>query len=189
MDLTLLNERPPPFKPSFPASGMLASQLHHAAVRGDPPPLWTFTRVFERPFSSDPKSPVVSSSVNALLPPCKFYSIAEDSTLTLGTNIRSAIPSKALAAAACELTSLHSPACRLPTRVAPLSGSSNSGLGFEEKEKGHLVFVGLVVMFDPLHKGVADAMVLLQSGGVEVAVITDDVEAALSLASRSVLRF
>ncbi|KAH9026222.1 hypothetical protein EDB84DRAFT_1563781 [Lactarius hengduanensis] len=138
--------------------------------------------------------PEIKGSVNALLPQCKFYSIAEDSTPALGTDMRSVIASKAQVAAACELrvlamtatavsswpppyrTPLHSPACRLPPRVTPMSGSSNSGLGFEEKEKVHLVFMGFVVMLDPLRNGVADAMVLLQSGGVQVAVITGDME-------------
>ncbi|KAH9051209.1 hypothetical protein EDB83DRAFT_2553227 [Lactarius deliciosus] len=55
--------------------------------------------------------------------------------------MRSVIASKAQVAAALSSyppphrTPLHSPACRLPPRVTPLSRSSNSGLGFEEKEK------------------------------------------------------
>ncbi|KAH9173220.1 hypothetical protein EDB89DRAFT_1905506 [Lactarius sanguifluus] len=121
----------------------------------------------------------IKGSVNALLPPCKFYSVAEDSTPALGTNMRSVIASKAQVAAASGhlRTELPcSPACRLPPRVTPMSGSSNSGLGFKEMEKAHLVFVGFVVMLDPLRNGVADAVVLLQSGGVQVAVITGDVE-------------
>jgi len=69
------------------------------------------------------------------------------------------------------------------------SGSSSSGLGFGEKEKAHLVSAGFATMLDPPRKGVTDAVALLQSGGVQVVMITgDSEETALSVARSLGLR-
>ncbi len=67
------------------------------------------------------------------------------------------------------------------------SGSSSSGLGFgeKEKEKAHLVFAGFAAMLDPPRKSIADAMALLQSGGVQVVMITGDAEETTLLVARS----
>jgi Ca2+-transporting ATPase len=51
------------------------------------------------------------------------------------------------------------------------------------------VFVGFQAMLDPPRKGVADAIALLQSGGVQVVMITGDAEqTALSIAQKLGLR-
>jgi len=68
------------------------------------------------------------------------------------------------------------------------SGSSSSGLGFGEKEKkkAYAGYAGFAAMLEPPRKGVADALALLQSRGVQVVMITGDVkETALSVAGRS----
>ncbi|SRR6266702_1846662 len=192
--------------------------------------------VFERPFSSDSKSMAVSGthtitgqtnlgasqlnnaargvcyikgSIDALLPRCKFYDVAEDSTPALDANMCSVIAGKAQAAWARELhvlamaygygnvepatsTQNSSTLSRAPSPSAsatPMSsGSSSSGLRFGEKEKAHLVFAGLAAMLDPPRKDVASAVALLQNGGVQVVMITGDAETALSVARSLGLR-
>ncbi|KAH9174469.1 calcium-transporting ATPase [Lactarius sanguifluus] len=205
-----------------------------------PDPRLTFTRVFERPFSSESKSMAVSGthtttghtnlgasqlnnaarevyyikgSVDALLPRCKFYYVAEDSTPALDANMRSVIAGKAQAAAARGLRVLAmgygygsvepatstqnstvpsrapSPSASAHMSSSGSSSSSSNGLGFGEKEKAHLVFAGFAAMLDPPRKGVADAVALLQSGGVQVVMITGDAEeTALSVARSLGLR-
>src|SRR6266702_5260841 len=193
--------------------------------------------VFERPFSSDSKSMAVSGthtitgqtnlgasqlnnaargvyyikgSIDALLPRCKFYYVAEDSTPALDANMCSVIAGKAQAAWGRELlvlamtygsgnvepatsTQNSSTPSRAPSPSAsatPMSsGGSSSGLGFGEKEKAHLVFAGFAAMLDPPRKGVAGAVALLQNGGVQVVMITGDAEeTALSVARSLGLR-
>ncbi|PPQ83830.1 hypothetical protein CVT26_005189, partial [Gymnopilus dilepis] len=56
-------------------------------------------------------------------------------------------------------------------------------------EKSNLVFVGFQAMLDPPRKGVADSINLLQSGGVQVVMITGDAEpTALSIAQKLGMR-
>ncbi|KAH9036226.1 calcium-transporting ATPase [Lactarius pseudohatsudake] len=184
-----------------------------------PDPRQTFTRVFERPFSSESKSMAVSGthmttgqtnlgasqlnnaarevyyikgSVDALLPRCKFYHAqaaaarglrvlamaygysSEPATSTQNSTVPSRAPSPSASA---HMSSSSS------------SSSSSNGLGFGEKEKAHLVFAGFAAMLDPPRKGVADAVALLQSGGVQVVMITGDAEeTALSVARSLGLR-
>ncbi|KAH9050863.1 hypothetical protein EDB83DRAFT_2522320 [Lactarius deliciosus] len=177
-----------------------------------PDPRLTFTRIFERPFSSESKSMAVSGtrtttgqtnlgasqlnnaarevyhikgSVDALLPRCKFYNVAEDSTPALDPNMHSVIASKAQAAAARGLrvlamaygygsvepaTSTQNPS--VPSRApspspsahmsssSSSSSSSSNGLEFGENEKAHLVFTGFAAMLDPPRKGVAEETAL-----------------------------
>ncbi len=152
----------------------------------------------------------IKGSIDALLQRCKFYYVAEDSTPALDANMRSVIAGKAQAAAARGLrvlamaygygnvepatsTQNSSVPSRAPSPSAsatPMSsGSSSSGLGFGEKEKAHLVFAGFAAMLDPPRKGVADAVALLQGGGVQVVMITGDAgETALSVARSLGLR-
>ena len=150
----------------------------------------------------------IKGSIDSLLPLCKFYHVAEDSTPALDTNMRSVIASKAQAAAARGLrvlamaygygsveshTSTHntfapSSAPSPAPSAQPMSSGSN-GLGFAEKEKAHLVFAGFAAMLDPPRKGVKDSVALLQSGGVHVVMITGDAEeTALSVARSLGLR-
>ncbi|KAI0302439.1 calcium-transporting ATPase [Multifurca ochricompacta] len=199
--------------------------LNALSTFGFPDPRQTFTRVFERPFSSELKSMAVSGthatatfsnlgtsqlngtgremyyikgSIDALLPRCKFYHVSEDSTPALDGNMRSVIAGKAQAAATRGLRVLAmaygygsvestGPVSSAPSRTSsPVSGSSS---GHADKEKIHLVFAGFVGMFDPPRKGVSDAVSLLQSGGVQVVMITGDAEeTALSIARALGLR-
>ncbi|KAG1725543.1 HAD-like domain-containing protein [Suillus occidentalis] len=58
-----------------------------------------------------------------------------------------------------------------------------------DEDKINLVFVGFQAMFDPPRKGVADAIGLLQNGGVQVVMITGDAEqTALAIAQKLGLR-
>lgn len=193
-----------------------------------PDPRQTFTRVSERPFSSEAKSMAVSGthsavgqtsigasqlnsttrevyyikgSIDALLSRCKFYHVAEDSTPALDANMRSVIAGKAQAAAvrglrvlamaygygsaeSATFTHTSTPSrASSPSPNAPPMNSSSSG--FAEKEKAHLVFAGFVAMLDPPRKGVKDSVALLQSGGVQVVMITGDAEETAMSVARS----
>lgn len=141
-------------------------------------------------------------SIEAVLERCKFYYVNDDSTPALDASTRSVILGKATAAAARGLrviamayghgavepvqsagqrskssTRNPSPAPPSPSSTSPESTSGNGGL------KTNLVFVGFQAMLDPPRKGVADSIALLQSGGVQVVMITGDAEeTALSIA-------
>ena len=151
----------------------------------------------------------IKGSIDALLPRCKFYYVADDSTPALDANMRSAIAGKAQAAGARGLrviamaygygsvesatsiqNSAQSPAPSPSQSTITMSNSNSSnGLGFAEKEKAHLVFAGFAAMLDPPRKGVADAVSLLQNAGVQVVMITGDAEeTALSIARSLGLR-
>jgi Ca2+-transporting ATPase len=179
-------------------------------------PHQTFKRVFERPFSSDTKTMAVSGthinagpanantshlngsgrevyyvkgSIDALLPRCKFYHVADGSTPPLDPKVRSGIASKAHVAAARGLRVIAmaygSADAPLPSR--PASPSLNNTT--DQEKSAHLVIAGFVAMYDPPRKGVADAVALLQSGGVHVVMITGDAEeTALSIAKSLGLR-
>ncbi|KAI0251244.1 hypothetical protein BJV78DRAFT_1347157 [Lactifluus subvellereus] len=194
--------------------------LNTLSVFGLPDPRQTFTRSFERPFSSDLRSMAVSGthtivgstnlgsaqsnipvremyyvkgSIDAILPRCKFYHVAEDSTPALDSNTRSVIASKAQAAATRGLRVLAmaysygnlettgSVTSSSSGTSSPSSGVTNSHV---DKEKAaHLIFAGFAAMLDPPRKGVADAITELQRGGVHVVMITGDAEeTALSIA-------
>jgi Ca2+-transporting ATPase len=145
----------------------------------------------------------IKGSLDAHLSRCKFYYVAEDWTPALDVNTRSAIAGKAQAAAARGLrviamaygysivesatSTQNSPApSPSPSATAMSSGGSSNGLGFTEKEKAQLVFAGFAAMLDPPRKGVADAVALLQSAGVQAVMITS--ETALSIARSLGLR-
>jgi P-type Ca2+ transporter type 2C len=176
----------------------------------------TFKRVFERPFNSETKSMAVSGthvtsnanvshlhgsgrelyhikgSIDALLPRCKFYHVAEGSTPVLDQKVRSGIASKAQAASTRGLRVLamaYGNADAIgPSR--PPSPMPNNTTDYVDKDKSaHLVFAGFVAMYDPPRKGVADAVAHLQRGGVQVIMITGDGdETALSIAKSLGLR-
>jgi Ca2+-transporting ATPase len=144
----------------------------------------------------------IKGSIEALLSRCKFYHVAEDSTPALDANMRSVIAGKAQAAAARGLRvlamaygygSVESSTftqTSSPSRASsPSLTSSSTSSGFAEKEKAHLVFAGFAAMLDPPRKGVKDSVALLQSGGVQVVMITGDAEeTALSVARSLGLR-
>lgn len=134
----------------------------------------------------------IKGSIDAILDRCKFYYVSDESTPALDANSRGVILSKAQATASRGLRvialaygygSVESPA---PSAPASRAGTPNSGL---DKEKTNLVFAGFQAMLDPPRKGVADAISLLQSGGVQVVMITGDAEeTALSIARALGLR-
>jgi P-type Ca2+ transporter type 2C len=131
----------------------------------------------------------IKGSIDVILPRCKFYHVAEDSTPALNSNTCLVILNKAQGGASRRLqviTMAHG--YGTADVVASVSSSSRallpSSSGHVDKEKvAHLVFAGYAAMFDPLHKGVTDAIMLLQSGGVQVVMVMGDAEeTALSIA-------
>ncbi|KAG5635653.1 hypothetical protein H0H81_010523 [Sphagnurus paluster] len=176
----------------------------------------TFERLSERPFSSEHKYMAVSGvhhdvsgtgspremyyikgSIEAILDRCKFYYVSDESTPALDANTRGVVLSKAHATAARGLRVLAMAygygavedvgrASRAVSRTgSPGGGGERTPAG----EKTNLVFVGFQAMLDPPRKGVADAIGLLQSGGVQVVMITGDSEqTALSIARELGLR-
>lgn len=139
----------------------------------------------------------IKGSIDAILDRCKFYYISDESTPALDANTRNVILSKAQSTASRGLRvialaygygSVESPAPSAPNSRAgtPRAGTPSNGL---DREKNNLVFAGFQAMLDPPRKGVADAIGLLQSGGVQVVMITGDAEeTALSIARALGLR-
>ncbi|KAG6918869.1 hypothetical protein DXG01_010933 [Tephrocybe rancida] len=134
----------------------------------------------------------IKGSIEAILDRCKFYYVNDESTPALDTNTRNVILSKAQATAARGLRVLAmaygfgSMDDRPPSRTTTSRGTSpTSGA----PEKSNLVFAGFQSMLDPPRKGVADSIALLQSGGVQVVMITGDSEqTALSIAQQLGMR-
>ncbi|KAH9889286.1 E1-E2 ATPase-domain-containing protein [Cubamyces lactineus] len=141
----------------------------------------------------------IKGSIDAILDRCKFYYVSEESTPALDANTRSVVLAKAQATASRGLRvialaygygAVETPASSAPASVpASRAGTPSSGVAAADKEKTNLVFVGFQAMLDPPRKGVADAIGLLQSGGVQVVMITGDAEeTALSIARALGLR-
>ena len=134
----------------------------------------------------------IKGSIDALLPRCKFYHVAEGSTPPLEQKVRSGIASKAQAASSRGLRVLamaygNADAVEASRPSSPLP--SNPTELTEKDRSAHLVFVGFVAMYDPPRKGVADSIAHLQGGGVQVVMITGDGEGtALSIARSLGLR-
>ncbi|KAJ8462573.1 hypothetical protein ONZ51_g10808 [Trametes cubensis] len=167
-----------------------------------------FTRQSELPFSSERKYMAVSGVhtspsnglVNGAPREISTY-VSEDSTPALDANTRSVVLAKAQTTASRGLRVIALAygygAVETPTSSAPASvpasragtPSSGAAAAAADKEKANLVFVGFQAMLDPPRKGVADAIGLLQSGGVQVVMITGDAEeTALSIARALGLR-
>ena len=136
----------------------------------------------------------IKGSIEAVLERCKFYFVSEDSTPGLDPNTRNVILTTATATASRGLRvlamaygygSVDAPA---PVHNAgPPTRSSSPSQGPDNKT--NLVFVGFQAMLDPPRKGVADSIGLLQSGGVQIVMITGDAEqTALSIAQKLGLR-
>lgn len=135
----------------------------------------------------------IKGSIDAILDRCKFYYVSDDSTPGLDANMRNVVISKAHATASRGLRVIAmaygygAVESSAPPSAAP-SRAGTPSLGLD-KEKTNLVFVGFQAMYDPPRKGVADAISLLQSGGVQVVMITGDAEqTALSIARQLGLR-
>ncbi|KAI0365072.1 calcium-transporting ATPase [Pilatotrama ljubarskyi] len=138
----------------------------------------------------------IKGSIDAILDRCKFYYVSDESTPALDANTRNVVLAKAQATASRGLRvialaygygSVEAPASSAPSSLAASrAGTPNSVLGIE---KSNLVFVGFQAMLDPPRKGVADAISILQTGGVQVVMITGDAEeTALSIARALGLR-
>ncbi|TRM56861.1 hypothetical protein BD626DRAFT_413004 [Schizophyllum amplum] len=141
----------------------------------------TFRRHSERPFSSETKYMAVSGvhtdepapevlymkgAIEAVLPLCRAYHVAEGSAPGMDSNMRAAIMSRAQDAA------------RRGLRVLAMAygRGSTEGLVAATGSTPSLVFAGFCAMLDPPRKGVADAVGLLRRGGVHVVMITGDAE-------------
>lgn len=132
----------------------------------------------------------MKGSIEAVLERCKFYYVSEDSTPGLDASTRAVITRKAeelaskglrVIATAYGFGSVES----ISRAASPLPPEKGASL----PKGSHLVFTGFQAMMDPPRKGVADSAALLQSGGVQVVMITGDAEqTALSIARQLGLR-
>lgn len=141
----------------------------------------------------------IKGSIDAILDRCKYYFITDGSTPTLDAGTRSVILNNAQATASRGLRviamaygygSIDSPR---QDSAQPLHRTTQSvpmsRIPVPDEDKTNLVFVGFQAMFDPPRKGVADAIGLLQNGGVQVVMITGDAEqTALAIAQKLGLR-
>lgn len=143
----------------------------------------------------------IKGTIDAVLDRCKFYYVSDGSTPPLDSNMRNAILSKAQSTASRGLrvlamaygygsADLAKPDSTIPLNATRRSQSvPTSRSGSPDGDKTNLVFVGFQAMFDPPRKGVSDAVRLLQSGGIQVVMITGDAEeTALAIAQKLGLR-
>ncbi|KAJ7478603.1 Ca-transporting ATPase [Mycena galericulata] len=174
----------------------------------------TFKRLSERPFNSEQKFMSVSGthtdapsltvngsgsremyyikgSIDTVLERCKFYYVNDESTPALDATTRRVILGKAQGVASRGLR-VVAMAFGVGPVGSPTGSSTPSRDRSRDREDGeswNLVFTGFQAMFDPPRKGVADAIGLLQAGGVQVIMITGDAEeTALSIARSLGLR-
>lgn len=139
----------------------------------------------------------IKGAIETVVDRCKFYYVSDNSTPSLDSNTRSVILSNAQAAASKGLRilamaygygSIDSPEPDVASSQRSQS-ASRTRPSSPEVEKNNLVFVGFQAMLDPPRKGVADAIGLLQSGGIQVVMITGDAEpTALAIAQKLGLR-
>ncbi|KIK34276.1 hypothetical protein CY34DRAFT_17832 [Suillus luteus UH-Slu-Lm8-n1] len=163
----------------------------------------SFTRLSENLSTRNKRSPHemynIEGSIDAILDRCKYYYVTDGSTPALDAGTRSVILNNAQATASRGLRviamaygygSIDSPrqdsAHPQHRATQPLPVSRTPA---PDEDKINLVFVGFQAMFDPPRKGVADAIGLLQNGGVQVVMITGDAEqTALAIAQMLGLR-
>jgi Ca2+-transporting ATPase len=162
---------------------------------GDPRP--DFKVIIDRPFSSEKKYMAVSGihtsygsdgreyyylkgSIEAVLARCRFYYVSDESTPGLDANTRAIILSRA--------EKVASQGLRVVAMAYGVGGAEMHESDGDEPRQT-LVFTGFQAMLDPPRQGVADAISLLHSGGVQVIMITGDAEhTALSIARQLGLR-
>ncbi|KAG6329287.1 hypothetical protein ID866_9802, partial [Astraeus odoratus] len=144
----------------------------------------------------------IKGSIDAVLDRCRYYYVSDASTPPLDSNTRAIILSKAQSTASRGLRvlamaygygSMDSPKpdsnASVQHALRPSQSLPATRVSTPEGEKANLVFVGFQAMLDPPRKGVADAIGLLQSGGVQVVMITGDAEeTALAIAKKLGLR-
>lgn len=120
----------------------------------------------------------IKGSIDSIINRCKFYYIADDSTPGLDNSTKSMILNQAQTTASRGLRVIA-----MAYGYGSVKEVESSGL------QDNLVFVGFQAMYDPPRKGVADSIAHLQSGGVQVVMITGDSEqTALSIARQLGLR-
>ncbi|KAJ6534044.1 Ca-transporting ATPase [Mycena vulgaris] len=168
----------------------------------------TFKRLSERPFNSEQKYMSVSGihtdapsltvngggggsremyyikgAIDTVLERCKFYYVTDESTPALDATTRRVILGKAQGVASRGLRVVAMAFGLGSAGGGTPAGSRSPSRDGEERESWNLVFAGFQAMLDPPRKGVADAIGLLQAGGVQVVMITGDAEeTALSIA-------
>ncbi|OAX34457.1 calcium-transporting P [Rhizopogon vinicolor AM-OR11-026] len=144
----------------------------------------------------------IKGSIDAILDRCKFYFVKDGSPPALDAGTRNVILTNAQATASRGLRviamaygygSIESPRQDSAQSQQPTHRASQSmpvlRTPAPDEDKNNLVFAGFQAMFDPPRKGVADAIALLQSGGVQVVMITGDAEqTALAIAQKLGLR-
>ncbi|KAG8220490.1 hypothetical protein J3R82DRAFT_3186 [Butyriboletus roseoflavus] len=138
----------------------------------------------------------IKGAIEAVIDRCKSYYVSDNSTPALDSNTRSVVLSNAQVAASKGLRvlamaygygSADSPKPDLATSQKFQNGPQTRPSSPDAEN--NLIFVGFQAMFDPPRKGVADAIGLLQSGGVQVVMITGDAEpTALAIAQKLGLR-
>ncbi|KAH7919088.1 calcium-transporting P [Leucogyrophana mollusca] len=140
----------------------------------------------------------IKGSIDAIIERCKFYYVADGSTPTLDASTRNVILTNAQSTASRGLRviamaygygSVESagPDLSSPPHLTHRSSQSMPATRppTPDKEKTNLVFVGFQAMLDPPRKGVADAIGLLQSAGIQIVMITGDAEqTALAIAQK-----
>lgn len=139
----------------------------------------------------------IKGAIEAVIDRCKYYYVSDSSTPVLDSNTRNVILSNAQVAASKGLRILAmaygygSVDPPQPDMVASLKPqrASQTRTPSPDTDKNNLIFVGFQAMLDPPRKGVADAIGLLQSGGIQVVMITGDAEpTALAIARKLGLR-
>ncbi|KAF8598978.1 calcium-transporting P [Ceratobasidium sp. AG-I] len=160
-----------------------------------------FTRTDERPFSSEtkymavtgrhgaPRDPrdvyYIKGALDAILPLCRFYHVADDATPALEAGVRQTIIARAETCAKTGLRVVGTAYAYLPPN-GTASPRPGAGAG---PPPSNLIFTGFEAMLDPPRQGVSDAIAQLHAGGVKVVMITGDaVHTALSIARTLGLR-
>ncbi|KAG9312287.1 E1-E2 ATPase-domain-containing protein [Chiua virens] len=155
-----------------------------------------FTRLSEQSFNSERKYMAISGvhtyssalyngtpreiyyikgAIEGVIDRCKHYYVSDSSTPSLDSRTRSVILSNAQAAASKGLRVLAMAygygSVDSPKPDITSSDKSRNASPAPDAEKNNLIFAGFQAMLDPPRKGVADAIGLLQSGGVQVVMI------------------
>lgn len=118
--------------------------------------------------SSDRETTFLCGAIEAVLPRCRFYLRADQTTAALDPTIAQLI---------------HSKAVELATSGLRIVGMASG------PDPEALIFAGLQGMMDPPRKGVAAAIEQLHLGGIQVVMITGDSEqTALSVARQLGIR-
>lgn len=125
----------------------------------------------------------IKGAIEAILPRCKAYYVSDESTPSLDALTRSLIVSKseAVASRGLRVVAMAYGFGTVKTLEADSEPSFN-GRASSPNPQANLIFTGFQAMMDPPRKGVADAIESLQSGGVQVVMITGDaVETAMAI--------